>query len=80
MRTSENSVKWKSNFREGPKGEVRRIQLPRNRVNRGKQRRAENSGQEISLLLPSIASSILLLSAHLSLFSGTMYLFGPPLR
>jgi hypothetical protein len=33
LRTSENSVKWKSNFRESPKGEVRRITIPRTRVN-----------------------------------------------
>src|SRR5215218_2715264 len=29
MRTSENSVKWKSNFRESPKGEVRRMPILR---------------------------------------------------
>src|SRR5215216_7517288 len=40
MRTSENSVKWKSNFRECPKGEVRRIPIPRRWVN--------NSGQDSS--------------------------------
>src|SRR5918995_2353434 len=38
MRTSENSVKWKSNFRESPKGEVRRIPIPRTWVNKGKRR------------------------------------------
>src|SRR5829696_6718158 len=40
MRTSENSVKWKSNFRECPKGEVRRISILRRWVN--------NSGQDSS--------------------------------
>jgi hypothetical protein len=34
MRTSENSVKWKSNFREFPNDEVRRIPIPRTPVNK----------------------------------------------
>jgi hypothetical protein len=32
-------VKWKSNFRECPKGEVRRILLTRSRVNKGMKRK-----------------------------------------
>jgi hypothetical protein len=35
-RTSQNPVKRKINFREGPKGEVRRIYIPRTPVNKGK--------------------------------------------
>src|SRR5688500_12106440 len=35
-RTSENSVKRKSNFRESPEGEVRRIPLLGTSVNKGK--------------------------------------------
>jgi hypothetical protein len=42
-RTSENSVKWKSNFRESPKGEVRRIPILRTPVNKGERM----SGREI---------------------------------
>src|SRR5215203_2987532 len=34
MRTSQNSVKWKSNFRESPECELRRILFPRNTVNK----------------------------------------------
>src|SRR5215211_7955458 len=38
-RTSQNSVKRKFNFAESPKGEARRISIPRTRVNRGYLRR-----------------------------------------
>jgi hypothetical protein len=36
MRTAENCVKRKFNFRESPKGELRRKSIPRTPVNRGK--------------------------------------------
>jgi hypothetical protein len=36
-RTSQNPVKWKSNFGECSKGEVRRITIPRTPVNKGGQ-------------------------------------------
>ena len=38
---SENSVNRKFNFRESPKGELRRIPLPRTSVNTGKKKRKD---------------------------------------
>jgi hypothetical protein len=37
-RTSENAGYAKSNFRECPKGEVRRMLIPRTTVNKGKEK------------------------------------------
>jgi hypothetical protein len=41
-RTSQNPVKRKINFRESPKGEVRRIYIPRTPVNKGKKRKGRS--------------------------------------
>ena len=41
-RTSQNPVKRKFNFRESPKGEVRRKSIPRTRVNKGKKRKGRS--------------------------------------
>jgi hypothetical protein len=58
MRTSENSVKWKSNFRECPKGEVLRIPIPRTPVHKGKKRKGGG------LASPTTSAQALFLVVH----------------
>src|SRR5215217_4788391 len=62
MRTSENSVY--ANFREYPKGEVRRIPLPRTPVNKGKKKGWGPRGPQPSIVKRPIAYPLPASAAH----------------